>query len=102
MSVPDDHDRHWHLDKRLNLGHLITTASLAAAIMWWGAAMDRRVAVLEAAASVQAGTDTRQDADLHRALAAMKEESRLLRDELRDTGRKLDRLIERYPMRGSQ
>lgn len=92
-------DRHWHLDKRLNLGHLLTTVSLAAAIMWWGAAMDRRVAVLEAARDSQATNDSRQDADLHRALAAMKEESRMLREEIRDTGRKLDRLIERYPAR---
>lgn len=94
-----DDERHWHLDKRLNLGHLLTTVSLAAAIMWWGAAMDRRVAVLEAARDVQTLNDGRQDADLHRALAAMKEESRLLREEIRDTGRKLDRLIERYPAR---
>lgn len=93
---PDD-PRHWHLDKRLNISHLLTTFAMAASIMWWGAAMDRRVAVLEEARQQQRATDERQDADLYRTLTAMKEESRLLRDELRETTRKLDRLIERIP-----
>lgn len=99
MPGPSQQDdpRHWHLDKRLNLSHLITTLAMAASIMWWGAAMDRRVAVLEESRQVQRSIDERQDADLYRTLTAMKEESRLLRDELRETTRKLDRLIERIP-----
>lgn len=98
MAEPfDDDPRHWHLDKRLNLSHLITTLAMAASIMWWGAALDRRVAVLEEARLSQRQTDERQDADLYRTLNAMKEESRMLRDELRETTRKLDRLIERIP-----
>lgn len=89
--------RQWHLDKRLNISHILTTIVLAGGMLGWGSAMDRRVAVLEERAAAQRLIDDRQDADMLRALGLIKEESRLLRDELRDQGRKLDRLIERLP-----
>lgn len=90
-------ERQWHLDRRLNISHIITTLSLAVGLVVWAGAMDRRVAVLEERAAAQRLIDDRQDADMLRALNLIKEESRLLRDELRDQGRKLDRMIERLP-----
>jgi hypothetical protein len=93
----NDRPRHWHLDKRLNVSHLLTTVALATGMIGWGAAMDRRVAILEERAAAQRNIDDRQDAELLRAHLMLKEEIRGVRDELRDQSKKLDRLIERLP-----
>ena len=63
-------DRHWHLDKRLNIGHLLTTLSLAGAIFIWASAIEKRVSV--------------HDAELEILKIANKEAISLLRDELRE------------------
>lgn len=89
--------RHWHLDKRLNVSHLLTTIVLATGMIGWGAAMDRRVAILEEREATQKLIDARQDADLMRTHTMLRDEIRAGRDEVRDLARKLDRLIERLP-----
>ena len=33
----------WHLDKRVSLGHLVTTLSVAVAAMLWLSSVDKRV-----------------------------------------------------------
>ena len=38
---------HWHLDKRLNIGHILTTASALAALFVWGSTIETRISVLE-------------------------------------------------------
>jgi hypothetical protein len=48
----DRHDRRhesWHLDKRINIGHILTTLAIAGSVFLWGSAIDRRVALLEQA-----------------------------------------------------
>jgi|APSaa5957512535_1039671.scaffolds.fasta_scaffold32299_5 hypothetical protein len=35
--------RHWHLDKRLNLGHIGMTLTLASGIFWWASGVEQRV-----------------------------------------------------------
>lgn len=47
-SGPDRRAHRWHLDKRLNVGHLLTTIALAGSMFAWGTKMDSRVTVLEA------------------------------------------------------
>lgn len=85
----------WHLDKRVNLGHLLTTLSLAVAIFVWASAMDRRVAVLEEKAAVQRERDANQDSTASAAVILLRNELTGLRDEIRETNRKLDRIFER-------
>lgn len=42
-----DTDKHWHLKKELNLGHILTTLMLMIGIIAWGNTMDQRVTRLE-------------------------------------------------------
>lgn len=37
----------WHLDKRISLGHLITTASVTVALLTWMFSLENRVTVTE-------------------------------------------------------
>ena len=39
--------RHWHLDKTLNVSHLLTTVVIAGSLFAYANNMDRRVAILE-------------------------------------------------------
>lgn len=40
-------DKHWHLKKELNIGHILTTIVLALGIVTWGNTMDQRVTKAE-------------------------------------------------------
>lgn len=44
-------NEHWHLDKRLNIGHALTTLSALGAIVVWGTTIESRISVLETQAS---------------------------------------------------
>ena len=74
-----DNSTGWHLDKRVNVGHLLTTISLAVMLFVWANRMDSRITVLE----VQQLNQTLVAADI--------------RSQLKDVNNKLDRLIERRP-----
>jgi len=90
---------HWVFDKKVNVGHLVMTASLAVAIFSWGGAMDRRVAVLEEKARAQAERDLRQDAELTAGIIAVRSDLTDIRTALRETNSQLTRLVERGSVR---
>ena len=48
----------WHLDKRLSVSHLITTALLLSGLFVWGAKMEQRIVLME---SSIAGMESRID-----------------------------------------
>jgi hypothetical protein len=84
-------DNSWHLDKRLNVSHLVATATLIAGLFMWSGKIDTRIALVEQSQS-QAQTaqrliDVRQDDDMRAAVLSVK-------SEMRDINSKLDRLIE--------
>lgn len=39
--------RHWHLEKNISVGHIITTIAIAGSVFLWAMKMDTRVAILE-------------------------------------------------------
>lgn len=80
-------DGSWHLDKRINVGHLLTTVVLAVSLFSWASVLEKRLAVLEEKALQQRINDDRQDVVVHQL-------SVTIRDELRDMNKKLDRLVE--------
>lgn len=41
--MSDNYESQWHLDKRLNVGHLLMTFSIAAGAFWWAMGVDKRV-----------------------------------------------------------
>lgn len=55
---PDGKDRRehhgWHLDKRLNVGHILTTLSIVLGAFVWGSTMEKRIALLEQAGELKA------------------------------------------------
>lgn len=80
-------EKRWHIDKTINLAHVLTTMGLIAALFAWGGNVDKRIALLEDNRIVQKTIDMQQDEQARAAVL-------LLREELRDVGRKLDRLSE--------
>ena len=79
-SEPDR--RHWHLDKTLNVSHLLTTVVIAGSLFAYANNMDRRVAILEEKMQVQAQENMRSGAEVRELAADVKHELRLLRTEL--------------------
>lgn len=68
---------------------------LAASIFAWGAAIERRTAVLEEKARAQVDRDAAQDMAGANAVLLLRNEFSELRNEIRETNRKLDRYLER-------
>lgn len=74
--------RHWHLDKTLNVSHLLTTLVIAGSLFAYANNMDRRVAVLEEKMQAQAIQNQQSAADVKELATDVKHELRLLRQEL--------------------
>ena len=83
VHAPVEPDRrHWHLDKTLNVSHLLTTVVIAGSLFAYANNMDRRVAILEEKMQVQAQENLRSGAEVRELAADVKHELRLLRTEL--------------------
>lgn len=74
--------RHWHLDKTLNVSHLLTTIVIAGSLFAYANNMDRRVAILEEKMQAQAMQNSQSQAEVKELAADVKYELRLLRQEL--------------------
>lgn len=85
--MPRGEDGAWHLDKKVNVSHIIATLMLAGAIFAWGSKMEQRVAIVEATAQRQAQVDQSQDQEFRRYVVEM-------REDIRELSRKIDKLIE--------
>ena len=75
--------RHWHLDKTLNISHLLTTLVIAGSLFAYANNMDRRVAILEEKMHVQSVENQRSASEVKDLAREVKDELRLLRQELR-------------------
>lgn len=80
-------DNSWHLDKKVNITHILATLALAASIFAWGSRVEQRVALVEAVNVRQAHVDNVQDQELRRYVVE-------IRQDIRDLSQKLDKLIE--------
>ena len=80
-------DSAWHLDKKVNLSHIVATLMLAAAIFTWGSKIEQRIALVESAAVRQAQVDQSQDQEFRRSVVEM-------REDIRELSRKIDKLID--------
>ena len=78
----------WHVKREIQLGHIITTLTIAVSVVIYVGRQDQRIALIEQQLSHQLERDQRQDADASNAL-------RLVRDDIKMLGEKLDRLYER-------
>lgn len=83
VHTPVEPDRrHWHLDKTLNVSHLLTTVVIAGSLFAYANNMDRRVAILEEKMQAQAAQNQQSAADVKELATDVKHELRLLRQEL--------------------
>jgi roadblock/LC7 domain-containing protein len=69
----------WHLDKTVNLSHLLTTIVIAGSLFAYAGGMDKRVAVLEAKMTTQAQVTERAQQDMRELVNDVKFEVRALR-----------------------
>lgn len=74
--------RQWHLDKTLNVSHLLTTLVIAGSLFAYANNMDRRVAILEEKMQTQVVQNQQAAADVKELATDVKHELRLLRQEL--------------------
>lgn len=84
---PQEPETSWHLDKKVNISHILATLTLAAAIFTWGSKIEQRVALVEASTARQAQVDQAQDQEFRRYVVEM-------RENVREMSRKIDKLIE--------
>lgn len=72
--------RHWHLDKTLNISHLLTTAVIAGSLFAYAGGMDKRVAVLEEKMQAQAMTNQQNGQEIRDLAQDVKQELRSMRE----------------------
>ena len=84
---PQEPAASWHLDKKVNISHILATLTLAAAIFTWGSKIEQRVALVESSTARQAQVDQAQDQEFRRHVVEM-------REDVREMSRKIEKLIE--------
>lgn len=87
MATNDQTKSSWHVERRINLGDIITSMTIFASVLMYMGNIDKRVTVVEAAVSSQAEVDARQDAQA-------KEDRANVTRVLERLDAKVDRLIE--------
>ena len=86
MSTGDD--GRWHLKREIQIGHIITTLTVAVSVIVYVGKIEQRLAVAESRIATQRERDERQDKVLAEAMAR-------LGAQLERLDGKLDRLVER-------
>jgi predicted Holliday junction resolvase-like endonuclease len=89
--MPEQQER-WHLDKRVQVSHIVATAVAVISVVVYINKIDQRVAVVETQIISQKERDERQD----RYQAEMQ---KLMYEQLTKIDEKLNRLIERQNVR---
>lgn len=78
-----DAPRHWALDLRVNVAHILTTVAMAGALAVYISKIEARLTVLEEHRAVQLARDLRQDSDYRDLKVDIASTFRDLRDEIR-------------------
>ena len=86
-------EEHFHLDRSISVGHIITTITIVVSMIWWASTVETRLAVQESSVRTLQETDRRHESDS----SAMRAE---IRDQLAALNAKVDRLVERQASRG--
>ena len=79
---------YFHMDRTVNIGHILTTITLAVSAMMYVTTMDKRMAVLEAKALAQADVIVQMQQSQRDGTREVRDEIRGLRSELMDVLRK--------------
>lgn len=79
---------HWHIDRSINLGHILTTIAIIAGLFTWGSGIDKRVTVNALQISGLQKDNLRQDNSSIRNQQRMSHQLDLINE-------KLDKLVEK-------
>ena len=85
--IPQKPHEQWHIKREVQIGHLITTLSVAFSVVWYAGKLEQRIALVEKAVLTQEKRDDSQDAANSAAIGQ-------IRSQLDRMDSKLDRLIE--------
>lgn len=85
--TPPKPPEHWHIKREVQIGHLITTLSVAFSVVWYAGKLEQRIALVEKAVVTQERRDDAQD-------MANASSINQIRQQLDRIDGKLDRLIE--------
>lgn len=77
----------WHIKREIQIGHLITTMSVAFSVIWYAGKLEQRIALVEQSIVMQRERDMSQDNQASMSYQQM-------RQQLDRIDSKLDRLIE--------
>lgn len=85
--TPPKPPEHWHIKKEVQIGHILTTMSVAFSVIWYAGKLEQRIALVERSVVTQERRDDAQDV-AHAAAVNQ------IRQQLDRMDSKLDRLIE--------
>lgn len=63
----------WHLDKRLNISHLVATFLIVVGLFSWGAKLEERIAIIERTNAITHEQSVRDLNDIKAALIRIEE-----------------------------
>ena len=86
MAGQDKPESQWHLSKTINITHILTTATVAIAVLAWFSTIDKRVSSNSQA--IQYLTDEQR-----RAASRIETDRVEIRDDLKSISEKLDQII---------
>jgi hypothetical protein len=78
----------WHLKREIQLGHIVTTLTVAFSVSWYVSKLEQRIAMVEQQIAAQHERDERQDKASAEALV-------LIRQQLDRLDSKIDRVLDR-------
>ena len=94
MNCPDEYKtkdrREWHLDKTISITHIFSTIAAISTLVVLGSVFNTRLTLVEQAITNQQIVEAKAD-------SASREFRQEIRDALKVTGEKLDRMIDRMP-----
>ncbi|MDO4642513.1 MAG: hypothetical protein Q4A74_01580 [Cardiobacteriaceae bacterium] len=85
-------DNNWHLEKKVSVGHLVTTAMIAVSAMMYVNRIEHRISLLEQRVELSERQHQENINALQRRVEDDRQENKA---ELRDIRSKLDRILER-------
>ena len=87
-----DEQNNWHLEKKVSVGHLVTTAMIAVSAMMYVNRMEHRISLLEQRVELSEAQHRENLNALQHRVESDRQENKA---ELRDIRSKLDRILER-------
>jgi TolA-binding protein len=85
--MPEEDRRRWHINRGIDLGHLLLSLAMLAGFFVWAVNQDRRLTTVELGVQQEHATNVAQDQERNR-------QQDQTRADLRAINEKLDRLLE--------